>query len=437
MKDKGNIVPYRCYGRVIASGFGKIQCVLPFGAVGDICKIQTPSGPTVYAEIKSYSESNFELTSYSSQSYVYANARVENVGPDLVIDVPTLTTGTVLDSAGNIIEVFCNGRTLTTSLCVNTQPPAALERQAIRKRFLTGVSAIDLCLPVGFGQRMGIFAPAGVGKSSLLGMIAAGADVDLVVVALIGERGREVREFIRDTISDEVRRKSVFVVATSDESAERKVLAAKIALSLCENARREGKEVLLLMDSLTRVGRALRDIGLSSGELPAQKGYPASVFRQIAHLVERAGSSRSGSVTAFFTVLEHGSEFESDTFGDEIRSLIDGHITLCSEKALRGQYPAIRFSESLSRLAVSICSDEQDEVRQVLSYILSLLEREKELALLSEKVGPALQSALELEAELQELVSQRNSKVYESKNKFTAAKEIIGRWREQQISFRE
>jgi len=231
----------------------------------------------------------------------------------------------------------------------DASPVPALTRPPIDKILPTQVRAIDSFLTIGYGQRIGIFAGSGVGKSTLLGMLARGTQADCVVIALIGERGREVREFLDRDLGKEGRAKSVTVVATSDQPAPKRILAAKTATAIAESLRDEGKNVLLLMDSVTRFAMAQREVGLAAGEVPTTRGYPPSVFAMLPQLVERTGINQRGSITALYTVLVEGDD-PNEPISDALRGLLDGHIHLSRSIAARGRYPAIDVLPSLSRL---------------------------------------------------------------------------------------
>jgi len=242
-------------------------------------------------------------------------------------------------------------------LPLNADAPSPLRRSPINLVFSTGVSAIDGLLTVGRGQRMGIFAPAGGGKSYILGMFAANSCADVIVLALIGERGREVAEFVNEQLTEETRQRTVIVVSPSDRPAMERVQAARFATAIAEGFRSEGKDVLLLLDSMTRYARALRDVGLSTGEMPVRKGFPGSVFADLPKLLERAGTDEHGSITAFYTVLIEDVD-SVDVIGEEVRSILDGHIILSRDLSERGHYPAIDILSSTSRLFLSLATDE-------------------------------------------------------------------------------
>jgi FliI/YscN family ATPase len=256
-----------------------------------------------------------------------------------------------------------------------------MERKPISERLVTGVRAIDALCPIGCGQRMGLFSGSGVGKSTILGIIAKNAQVDAIVVALVGERGREVREFLERAIDEEVRRRTVFVVATSDASALERLRAAQTATAISECLRDEGKHVLLLVDSITRFARAQREVGLAAGEPPARRGYPPSVFAAIPRLVERAGNTARGAITAIYTVLVEGGDLE-EPVADEVRGTLDGHIILDRQLAARGHYPPIDVVHSLSRVASSLVSPEQLRMAENLRQAVALYESKRDLLVL-------------------------------------------------------
>lgn len=237
---------------------------------------------------------------------------------------------------------------------LHAEPPPPLQRRPIDRQVVTGIRAIDALVPLGEGQRIGIFAAAGSGKSSLLAMLARHADADAFVIALIGERGREVREFIEDALGEEGLAKAVVIVATSDRPAKERARAAEVATAIAEGLRDQGKHAMLMMDSVTRFARAQREIGLAAGEPPVRRGYPPSLFAQLPQLFERAGTSDKGAITAIYTVLLE--DEDGDPVGEEVRSLLDGHIHLSRRLAGAGHYPAIDVNGSLSRVITRIAA---------------------------------------------------------------------------------
>src|SRR4029077_7874478 len=261
---------------------------------------------------------------------------------------------------------------------LNLQPPHPLKRQRIGQVFHTGIKAIDSFTPCGRGQRLGIFAGSGVGKSTLLGMMASHAEADVNVIALIGERGREVREFLERDLDDDGRRKSVVIVATSNEPALHRVKGAFLAMAIAEHFRDTGQSVLLMMDSITRLAMAQREIGLAVGEPPTTRGYTPSVFSLMPQLLERAGTGEKGAITGFFTVLVEADDM-NDPIADATRSILDGHIVLTRELATQNHYPAIDVLESVSRLTRDLTTSEQQQLASGARQALSVFRKNQDL----------------------------------------------------------
>jgi ATP synthase in type III secretion protein N len=255
---------------------------------------------------------------------------------------------------------------------IHAKAPNPMERAAVDTAMETGVRAIDSLMTIGIGQRVGIFASAGGGKSSLLANLARQAKADAIVIAMIGERGREVREFVEDTLGPEGLARSVVIVATSDRPAMERVRAAHVATAIAEGLREEGRHVLLLMDSVTRFARALREIGLAAGEPAVRRGFPPSVFAELPRLFERAGSSANGAITGIYTVLLE--DEDGDPIGEEVRSLLDGHIHLSRKLAAKGHYPAIDVLNSLSRLFPKLANKQQQRAAEGLRSMLAKLD---------------------------------------------------------------
>lgn len=288
--------------------------------------------------------------------------------------------GRVLDGLGEPIDgrgpLRCARR-----ISVERPAPRALERRAVDMPLTTGVRVLDGLLTLGEGQRIGVFAGPGAGKSSLLASLARGASVDAVVVALVGERGREVGEFVHDALDDASRARTVAVVATSDAAALERVAAAKVATAIAEDFRERGMRVLLLVDSITRVARALREIGLSAGEPPARRGYPPSVFAELPRLLERAGQGTRGSVTAVYSVLVEGGDMD-EPVADEVRGLLDGHVVLSRELAARGHYPAVDVLQSVSRVMPRVTPPRQREAARRARELLAAHAAKRDLVAL-------------------------------------------------------
>jgi len=324
-------------------------------ALGELCELRAADGRLLqHAEVVGFTRDCAVLSPFARLSEVSRSTRVVALKRPLSVGVGDALLGRVVDSQGNPMDGL--GPVATTRMRpVYGEPPDAMSRALIEAPFHTGVRAVDGLATLAVGQRVGIFAPAGVGKSTLLGMFARRARSDVNVIGLIGERGREVREFIEDTLGPEGRARSIVVCATSDRSPIERARAAHVATAIAEHFRDQGSNVLLMMDSLTRFARAQREIGLAAGEPPARRGFPPSIFAELPRLLERAGNGRRGAITALYTVLEED-DSGSDPIAEEVRSILDGHLVLSREIAARNQFPAIDVLASLSRLMNRVAS---------------------------------------------------------------------------------
>jgi flagellum-specific ATP synthase len=377
---------------------------LPQGSVGDICWISSRNGSDLPGQIISFNNEFFSLALFDEPDGIVPGARVRTHGHQLQIPVGEELLGRVISPLG----VPLDGRLkqITTRYrSINSKPPPASGRPPIDTPLETGVKAIDSLCTLGKGQRMGIFASAGVGKSTLLAMIAREAQVDVIVVALVGERGREVQEFIDETLGSEGLRRSVIVVATSDDSSLTRQTAPYTATAIAEYFRDCGKDVLLIVDSLTRMARAVRETSINAGDLPVRHGYTNSVYTQLPKLVERAGRTNNGSITALYTVLTNQDD-DIDPLADEIKSLLDGHICLRKEIADLGILPAIDITQSISRLFSKLRPESYlGDVRSVTSAMSRFL-RERQIVLLGGVPDPEFQKILESKNALFDLVKQ-------------------------------
>jgi len=351
--------PLRVRGWVSQVSGTIINAVVPGVKVGELCRLVNPDdGFSVMAEVVGFKEHEALLTPMGEMFGISNNTEVIPTGKPHEVEVGDHLLGQVLDGLGDPMDKSFSPKTKpekTTRVSVYADAPNAMTRKPIDQPISLGVKAIDGMLSCGEGQRLGIFAAAGGGKSTLLAMLIRNADVDVTVLALIGERGREVREFIERDLGEEGRNKAVLVVATSDRPAMERAKAALVATSIAEHFRAQGKKVLLLMDSVTRYARALREIGLAAGEPPTRRGYPPSVFAALPQLMERAGQSEISSITALYTVLVEGDDM-TEPVADETRSILDGHIILSRELAAAAHYPAIDILQSASRVMNSFVS---------------------------------------------------------------------------------
>lgn len=327
----------------------------PNAKVGDVCHVETPSGH-VACEVVGFRDERVLLMPLGELTGVRSGVLVRTTGECLRVPVGDELLGRVLDGLGRPMDG--QGPLETARLRpVFAPPPGALERQMVSERFVTGVRSIDGLMTLGVGQRVGIMAGSGVGKSTLLGMIARNGSADVNVIALVGERGREVREFIANDLGEDGMRKSVVVCATSDEPALVRIKASLTATAIAEHFRDQGKNVLLMMDSVTRFAMAQREVGLAIGEPPSTKGYTPSVFALLPRLMERTGCGRTGAITAVYTVLVEGDD-TNEPIADASRSILDGHIVLDRRLTSRGHYPPINALDSLSRLMPMVTSEQ-------------------------------------------------------------------------------
>ncbi len=351
----------RNHGRVVQLIGLVIESEGPLAAVGEICRIESARHDGyALAEVVGFRDHHVLLMPLGEIHGIHPGSEVVALGTSLQVPVGDAMKGRVIDGLGNPLDDLGPIESEST-INLNQPPPHPLKRQRIGKPFRTGVKAMDTFTPCGRGQRLGIFAGSGVGKSTLLGMIASQAEADVNVIALIGERGREVREFLEKDLDEAGRRKSVVVVATSNQPAIARLKGAFVAMAIAEHFRDRGQNVLMMMDSVTRFAMAQREIGLAVGEPPATRGYTPSVFSLLPQLLERAGSGERGSITGLFTVLVEADDM-NDPIADAVRSILDGHIVLTRELATQNHYPAIDVLESISRLTCDLTTAKQQEL---------------------------------------------------------------------------
>jgi flagellum-specific ATP synthase len=343
--------PWRWRGRVVKSVGNIIESAGPVASVGECCEIVTASGVAHLAQVIGFRDKHVLSMPFDALTGVSFGDSVFASGLRPEVEIGPGALGLILDGAGSPMQGGrLQGR--TARLPLEGTPPAPLDRVPIREPLGTGVRALDALLTVGRGQRVGIFGGSGVGKSTLIGIMTRGTAADVTVIGLVGERGREVREFA-DALGKDGLSRSILVVSTSDQSPLLRMRAAMTATTIAEYFAAQGKNVLLVLDSLTRFAMAAREIGLAAGEPPTSKGYTPSVFVQLAKLVERAGQFQAGSITAFYTVLMEGDD-RQDPLVDAVRSLLDGHVVLSRKLASEGCYPPIDILESISRLMPAI-----------------------------------------------------------------------------------
>lgn len=379
--EKFNILLDKTYtqrlGKVVKVVGLTIESIGPDAKLNDLCRIYSRQDEAVImAEVIGFRDDRVLLAPYGNVEGVGLGCRVENTGAPLKVMVGQSLLGKSLDGLGNPLDG--SGLVCDIPYSVEADPPDPLERKLINEVLPLGVKAVDSMLTLGKGQRIGIFAGSGVGKSTLLGMFARNTKADINVIALIGERGREVREFIERDLGEEGMARSVVVVATSDKPALIRKKAAKTATAIAEYFRDQGRDVLLMMDSLTRFSMAQREIGLASGEPPVSRGYPPSVYAEMPKLLERAGNSGNGSITGLYTVLVDGDDF-NEPITDTARGILDGHIILSRKLGHKNHYPAIDILQSISRVMSSIVTKEHKTAAGRLKNVMATYTESEDL----------------------------------------------------------
>ena len=369
---------YKSYGKVVKVVGLTIESVGPKARMGDLCKIYPNEKEEEYviAEVVGFQDSRLILMPVDSVEGVGTGCIVENTGHPLSVLVGEELLGHTLDGIGRMTDG--TEEIHGSYYPLENTPPDPMDRRIISEVLPLGVKAVDGLITVGKGQRIGVFAGSGVGKSTLLGMFARNTKADINVIALIGERGREVREFIERDLGEEGMRRSVVVVATSDRPALERNKAAKTATAIAEYFRDQGKDVLLMMDSLTRFSMAQREIGLASGEPPVTRGYPPSVYSEMPKLLERAGRAAVGSITGLYTVLVDGDDF-NEPITDTARSILDGHIMLDRKLGHKNHYPAIDILQSISRCMSQIATREHKQAANKLKNVLATYNEAEDL----------------------------------------------------------
>lgn len=369
--------PWRWRGQVVESVGQTIESTGPPASVGECCEIQDRAGHVHLAEVIGFRGSNVLSMPVETTEGIRFGDPVWSLGTRPAIEVGTALLGRVLNALGIPID---GGRSpaVSTVLPLDGVVRSPLDRKPIREPLGTGIRAIDGMLTVGRGQRVGIFGGSGVGKSTLIGMMTRNTEAEVTVVGLVGERGREVGEFLSDSLGEEGLAHSIVVVSTSDESPLKRMRAAMASIAIAEYFAAQGKHVLLVLDSLTRFAMAAREIGLAAGEPPTAKGYTPSVFAHLARLVERAGNFRGGSITAFYTVLMEGDD-QQDPLVDAVRSLLDGHVVLSRARAAEGWYPPIEVLDSISRLMPAVAQREHREQAALVRRLMAIYTRSEDL----------------------------------------------------------
>ena len=404
-----------------------VEATGPTCNIGDVCSVSiSGSGKEVLAEVVGFKEDKVLLMPYQDTDGIGYGSIVCNTGKKLTISVSDALIGRTVDALGNPID---DGPPLTggTPYSIGGEPSNPMNRPRIATPIEMGVKAIDGFLTIGKGQRMGIFAGSGVGKSTLMGMLARNVKADVNVIALVGERGREVVEFMTRDLGEEGLRRSVLVVATSDQPAMLRSKCAMTATAIAEYFRDQGKDVLLMMDSLTRFCMAQREIGLSIGEPPVARGYPPSIYATLPKLLERPGNFEHGSITGIYTVLVEGDD-TNEPVADTVRSIIDGHIMLSRKIAVKNHYPAIDVLGSISRLMNDIADKEQLALASRMRNMLSLYESNQDLISIGaykSGTNPALDDAIAHVDAINEFLQQEIGEKYTYEETVSIMREIM------------
>lgn len=373
-----NFEPYSLTGKIENIVGMSIEASGGHAAVGDICRIYNgETGKQISAEVVGFKNNKILLMPYADMTGISAGNFVRNTGRQLTLHVGEFLRGRIINALGEPLdnkEPFKGGQ----AYCIGAKPVNPLERPPIRERMEFGVKAIDGMLTIGKGQRIGIFAGSGVGKSTMMGMIARNVKADINVIALVGERGREVLEFVQKDLGEEGMRRSVLVVATSDQPAMLRMKCPSVATGIAEYFRDQGYNVLLMMDSLTRFAMAQREIGLAVGEPPVSRGYTPSIYAELPKLLERSGNFNKGSITGVYTVLVEGDD-TNEPIADMVRGIVDGHIVLSRALANSNHYPAIDVGASISRLMNDIVSPEHRALASKVRDIMGVYEKNADL----------------------------------------------------------
>jgi flagellum-specific ATP synthase len=402
----------RWKGRVLQVVGNLIESEGPFASVGESCEIMSATGKKYSGEVVGFRGSTMLSMAVENPQGIRFGDRIVAWGTRPSIRVGDDMLGRVIDAVGEPLDSLGDYRGERT-VWVDGSAPLPLDRVPIRDPLGCGIRALDAFVTCGRGQRIGIFGGSGVGKSTLLGMMARGTSADIIVLALVGERGREVAEFL-EVIGEDARKRCVVVVSTSDQSPLLRLRAALSATATAEYFAAKGKNVLLVVDSLTRFAMAQREIGLSAGEPPTAKGYTPSVLNMLARLVERAGCFNTGSITGFYTVLMEGDD-QQDPVADTVRSLLDGHIILDRNLAMRNHYPPISILESLSRLMPNIATEEHMQKAKALRLLMASYARSEDLIRIGayqKGADPTLDRAVEVLPELNAFLHQKASEIF-------------------------
>ncbi len=399
--------PIRVNGRVTQVVGLLVEATGPQNPVGDVCNIITPQGP-LPCEIVGFRRGSVLLMPLIHTDGIRQGSEVVPTGMPLTAPAGEELLGRLLDGLGHPIDDKGELPSTVTRVPINREPPNAFTRKRILEPMPTGIKVIDGLLTIGGGQRMGIFAGSGVGKSTLMGMMCRSSQADVNVIALVGERGREVREFLEKDLGPEGMKRSIIVVATSDRPALVRVKAAFTATAIAEYFRDKGKDVMLMMDSVTRFALAQREIGLAVGEPPTTRGYTPSVFSLLPKLLERAGTARKGSITGIYTVLVEGGDMD-EPVADAVRGILDGHLLLSRELAHHNIYPAVDILGSISRLMPEITDKKHyDTAGKIRNLYSTYAKNADAISLGAYKAGsdPRIDEAIKKQPLIEEFIKQ-------------------------------
>lgn len=423
------VVPMRLSGQITQVAGVLVKALLPGVQVGELCEVWRPGAKEPqFAEVIGFSGSTALLMPVGDYEGLCSNTEVRPTGTTHKIKVGEGLLGRVLDGLGNFLDTSDEPFIAEAEYPVNALPPDPLSRGLVEHPLSLGLRAMDGLLTCGEGQRIGIFAAAGGGKSTLLSQILRNTEAEVVVLALIGERGREVREFLEMVLDKESRKRAVVVVSTSDRPAIERLKSAHVATTVAEYFRDKGKKVLLMLDSVTRFARAQRSIGLAAGEPPARRGFPPSVFNALPALLERAGPAEKGSITAIYTVLVEGDDM-NEPVADEVRSILDGHVILSRRLASAYHYPAIDVLESVSRVMGNVVDDAH---KAAAGKVRDMLARYRDTELLI-RIGeykkgsdPATDEAIEKNKAINDFLKQKLSEKSSYQDALEALKKLAG-----------
>ncbi len=402
-----------------------IECKIPGAMIGELCEIVTDNGERRLAEVVGFKDDTSILLLLGAGGGLHQGSKVYPTGKTLQVPVGKAMLGRIVDSLGRPLD----GKSLNGVKewrGIDADPPEAYGRPRIDEIFSTGVRAIDSLLTLGVGQRVGLFAGSGVGKSTLMGMIARYSDSDVNVIGLVGERGREVQDFIEESLGPEGIKKSVVVIATSDQPAMFRLKCLYTATTMAEYFRDQGKKVLLMVDSVTRTAMAGREVGLSVGEPPTMKGYTPSVFAMLPRILERAGRSKKGSITAIYSTLVDGDDF-NEPIADTVRGILDGHIILSRDIAARNHFPAINILGSVSRLFTELADKDHQQAAGDIRNLMATYQKSEDLITIgayNKGTDPRLDRAIDLQDPINNFLKQGTYEVSKIEDTLRALKQI-------------